>query len=636
MGVPDGPAPRSDETCTANRPNTGPANPWNRPHFLLLLGVWFGLLTGFAEGGGGTVAYLLQRVSLNQYSASAIWMAPVAEATLFGMIGLVFSLLARLCFRGAWLLGIVAVFGTCLFLVVIFRLNSLLSIGLHPYASFLLALGLAVQVGRFATRHSRGFCRLVLRTTPAMLVLVGIVAGSMIGWRWFTERRMLANLPPASTPSPNVLFIVLDTVRAKNMSLYGYSRETTPNLDRLAERGVVFEQAISPSPWTLPSHASMFTGRYPHEHSADFSVPLGRDCPTLAEALYARGYVTAGFVANTGFCGRQTGLNRGFVHYEEHGTRLCDFIQYSFITKNACEAFQDALRYYDLTWWNRIDARQINTSLLDWLPSRPKNRPFLVFLNYFDCHDTYLPEHPFGRPNSRHSREEKRLLRANYHETYVCGNLNPEHQALAEDAYDGCLLELDERIAELLTDLEKHGHLRDTYVIITSDHGEQFGEHGLTYHADSLYRPLLHVPLIVIPPEGTPSGWRVDGLVSLRDLPATVLDLLALQTVNWPGESFADDVTNHSAGEHVRSSPLFAAVSQGKHFPDRHPSSPGSVGAVWIDGMQYIREYATGRERLYDFANDREEEHDLVRSAEYVGVLEKCRQTLSGIDAHAP
>ena len=101
-----------------------------------------------------------------------------------------------------------------------------------------------------------------------------------------------------------------------------------------------------------------------------------------------------------------------------------------------------------------------------------------------------------------------------------------------------------------------------------------------------------------------------------------------------PGESFADDVTHPSGGEQVRLPPLFAAVSRGKRLPEWHPSSSGPVGAVWIDGMQYIKEYGTGNERLYDFANDREEKQDLVRSAEHAGVLEKCRRALPQMDAH--
>ena len=116
--------------------------------------------------------------------------------------------------------------------------------------------------------------------------------------------------------------IVWDTVRADHLSLHGYGRPTTPNLERLAARGVRFNLAFSTSSWTLPSHASLFTGRWPHELRVDWTVPLGNDFPTLAEYLGAQGYDTAGFAANVDYCSRETGLARGFVHYEDYPINL--------------------------------------------------------------------------------------------------------------------------------------------------------------------------------------------------------------------------------------------------------------------------------------------------------------------------
>ena len=128
----------------------------------------------------------------------------------------------------------------------------------------------------------------------------------------------MANLPQADSGTPNVLLIVMDTVSAQHMSLYGYPRDTTPNLARLARKGVRFQHARSTAPWTLPSHASMFTGRWPHDLSVGYGQPLDASAPTLAESLRDRGYATGGFVANTLYCSAETGLNRGFIHYEDH------------------------------------------------------------------------------------------------------------------------------------------------------------------------------------------------------------------------------------------------------------------------------------------------------------------------------
>ena len=123
-------------------------------------------------------------------------------------------------------------------------------------------------------------------------------------------------LPPAT--APNVLLIVLDTVRADHLSLYGYRRATSPNLERLAKHGIRFEEARATAPWTLPSHASMFTGHWPHELGVHWLTPLGGNAPTLAEYLGSHGYATAGFVANDLYCSYDTGLDRGFTHYEDY------------------------------------------------------------------------------------------------------------------------------------------------------------------------------------------------------------------------------------------------------------------------------------------------------------------------------
>ena len=129
-------------------------------------------------------------------------------------------------------------------------------------------------------------------------------------------REAVRPFPPAD--SPNVLLIVLDTVRADHLSLYGYRRATSPTLARLAKRGIRFDEARATAPWTLPSHASMFTGRWPHELEVRWLAPLRWNFPTLAEYLGSQGYATAGFVANTLYCSYDTGLDRGFTHYEDY------------------------------------------------------------------------------------------------------------------------------------------------------------------------------------------------------------------------------------------------------------------------------------------------------------------------------
>src|SRR5262249_8070588 len=160
------------------------------------------------------------------------------------------------------------------------------------WSSLLLSAGLAVQSARMVASHRAPFLGLARRTSPLLAGVLLVIMVLCVGRRSVLEYHALATLPPASAGARNVLLIVWDTVRAANLSLHGYGRRTSPNLEKLATRGVGFEQAFATAPWTLPSHSSTFTGRWPHELTADWQVPLDESFPTLAENLAAHGYDT--------------------------------------------------------------------------------------------------------------------------------------------------------------------------------------------------------------------------------------------------------------------------------------------------------------------------------------------------------
>ncbi len=164
-----------------------------------------------------------------------------------------------------------------------------------------------------------------------------MLALAAIGGRAWSEHQGAAGLPPAPPGARNLLLIVWDTVRADKLSLNGYGRPTTPNLQRLAAQGVRFNLAFSTSSWTLPSHASLFTGRWPHELRVDWTSPLRDDVPTVAEYLSANGYDTAGFVANIDYCSRETGLARGFAHYEDYPLSLYEALARDIALGNALD-----------------------------------------------------------------------------------------------------------------------------------------------------------------------------------------------------------------------------------------------------------------------------------------------------------
>jgi len=259
--------------------------------------------------------------------------------------------------------------------------------------------------------------------------------------------------------------------------------------------------------------------------------------------------------------------------------------------------------------------------------------PFFAFLNYFDAHEPYLPPPPFdrqfgpGRAHGRHSPLHHWLWNpAVRHRPFDDADRQEEI-----DAYDGGLAHLDAAVGRLLDRLDQQGILANTLVVITSDHGEEFGEHGVYEHGYSLYRPSVHVPLIVIPPRGADGGApaSISTPVSLRDLAATVVDMVGLgEGAPFPGYSLAG-LWRDSGGATaaMTSSPLLTTVTPSPGQPDWFPSSKGDMKALVHQGMRYIRN-GDGREELYDFAADRWERINLAASPDRQQALADARAAL--------
>ena len=493
---------------------------------LIILSIWFGGLTGFAE----VVIIAYKRYFTGEImtyrSQHFFWMTPLGDILLFLIPGLIFFIIGRIRWKSSVLNSSLFVF------LFLFSTGLLLWFPeIHFYAILLLAVGITTQTSRFLIDHQRGFYKLVSLTYPGFLIATGLFYFLINGFQATKEQLALNRLPPASQGANNVLLIVMDTVRAQNLSLYGYDRPTTPNLQELSKNGVVFDWAISPSSWTLPSHASMFTGRWLHELSVGVVTPLDDQYPTLAEVLASKGYLTAGFIANTFYCGNEFGLSRGFDHYEDYTKSLTQAILYTSLADKALEKLGVVIgrnRFY----WPKT-AEQVNSEFLHWLANH-QTRPFFAFLNYIDAHDPYMPpdnfEGKFGSPE----------LRANPYTVPIDQRSQEEIQAEI-DAYDGSIAYLDHQIGQLMTELNWRGILENTLVIIVSDHGEQFNDHSLNGHSNSLYLQAIHVPLVILLPDQLSAGERVDATVSLRDLPATILDLITTDDKNpLAGTSFVN------------------------------------------------------------------------------------------------
>jgi arylsulfatase A-like enzyme len=537
----------------------------------------------------------------------AIWMAPVSNLIWFGLAGLALTLLALRWPRFASPARVVAVYGFLAYFTL-----SLLNTKFHLYAMLLLTLGLAAQTGRVASRHAPAIERLARRGASVALAMLIAAALLANGALWARERWALATLghPPAG--APNVLLLVLDTVRDFNVSLSGYERRTTPALERWAAQGTRYELAFSTAPWTLPSHAGIFTGRLPHELTTTLFKPLDGRHPTLAEAMGDAGYTTSGFAANLLYCTWQYGLTRGFVHFEDFVVTKRTLFTASEIGRVVYgdKRVRRLLGDYDLA--NRKPAAAVTDAFLRWLSAADGERPFFAFINYFDAHHPYLPPRPFDTLFAPRSAPVYHLAEYNY------GDLTPRETAQMLARYDGGIAYQDREIDRLLRELERRGVLDNTVVIVTSDHGEHWGEHQRLSHGNSMYRQLLQVPLFIRYPRRWPAGRVVADPVSLRDIPATVLDAVGVANGGrFPGASLAAYVDD------VPDAPRLVLASNAS-------LSTGGAASLVAHGMHYIRK-DHGGEELYDLARDPRDERDLAATAEGRAALPALRALMDSL-----
>jgi arylsulfatase A-like enzyme len=450
--------------------------------------------------------------------------------------------------------------------------------------------------------------RLVLRGVPVLLLLVASLALGVGSWRVLRERRLLAAIGDAPAGAPNVVLLVLDTVRAMSLSLYGYGRETTPSITAWSASAVRFDHAISAAPWTLASHAVLFTGRYPQELSADYFVGLDSKFPTLATVFGAHGWRTGGFVANSNYCGWETGLQRGFGRYEDWPVSLQQVVWSSALGRMLSRDRAFRRRIGTMQKLARQSAGDINVEFLAWVDRQPRDRPFFAFLNYFDAHQPYLPPAPFDTLwGARRSDGYPRRL---HPPSKGQPQWKPEDVAVARDDYDRSLAYLDHEIGSLLAELARRGLDQNTVIVLTADHGEEFAEHGLVEHGESLYRQAVEVPLLIAQPGRVPAGLSVAGPVSLRDVPATIADLAGISDAPFPGHSLARWWRDPEAAL-AASDTLVSELTFAPNQPAWVPLSRGTMRSVVLGGMRYIRA-GDGQEELFDFVADPAELHNLA------------------------
>ncbi|MEN8180927.1 MAG: sulfatase [Myxococcota bacterium] len=375
----------------------------------------------------------------------------------------------------------------------------------------------------------------------------------------------------------NVILISVDTLRADHLGCYGYDRPTSPYIDAMAREGLLFEDASSTSPWTLPAHASLLVGRYPAHHGVRaIGRVLPPDLPTLASLLRVQGFTT-GAVVNLLALQQTHRLLSGFESTELIGS-----------DQSAAGA-----------------AERVTQAAMDWLEAHREGRSFL-FVHYYDVHSDYrsLPEHErlFTRRTSDFQGSTRQIIAIT-----VQGKVPAD----AEDLpllYDAGIRQIDRELGRLFGWLEERGWLEDTLVVFTSDHGEEFFDHGPdprgetsgVSHGHSLFQELVRVPLILRGPS-IPRQVRVTEPVSLVDVVPTVLGSLGLAA---PSELDGVDLR-----------PLFESRPFGGerylYFETSRSLRTPNLEGVRRGRYKLVTDLAAGEHRLYDLSRDPGESADL-------------------------
>jgi len=394
-------------------------------------------------------------------------------------------------------------------------------------ALVLLACALAAMVIYFAFASLLGALmrwrmgQFLLRPWGSPVVVAGAVAVTLalaMATSGSAHGVTRAARPAAPAQAGNIIFIVVDTLRADRIASYGYASGRTPNLDALAGDAIRFDQAFANSSWTRPSFASMLTGRYASSHNVMLKADALPDAlVTLPEALVAAGYSTAGFVTNYNiapFCNFQQGFDA--YHYLEPNFVLGanDTSAKLLVVQFLRQRIELMRERFDMLAPGTAyqDAAVVNRSVLAWLDRAPP-QPFFLFAAYMDPHDPYF-EHPYNGVG--YSRAA--------HQTPA-----PSEAPRLSQLYDGEVTFWDEHFGHLVAELRRRGIYDQATIIVTSDHGEEFFEHGGYWHGTTLYDELIRVPLIVKLPFNERGGSVARQWVELVDIMPTVLTLSGVE-----------------------------------------------------------------------------------------------------------
>lgn len=625
MTTTSGGAVTDDESSTGTRAtNRAPVQP-SFANFVLTA-ISFAVIAGFFEG-----LELLAFQHLNwtgwarelHIAKQMLWISPAVDLVFFLLVALLLFAVLKPVKRIPALVVLIAVLSFLTFY------DWLRATGrLYRSSCILLGLGLAVVFVRWIRKHENPAVVLFRKlAAPLVLFLCLLIAGIEGGMR-LHEAYVTARLPKAPGNTPNLIVIVLDTARADHFSSYGYGRDTTPRIDELARNGVLFENAIASSSWSLPSHASLVTGRPVHENGWGNvrQMPwLGwgtrglNGLPTVGEAMQRLGYRTGAFSANSIYFTSNVGLGRGFMHFEDYFENTGDALvrtefgrEFSerYMNRSKKSAFTRAFHALGLARWLDKDsegsgmyggafgvrkrADDVDAETLRWI-QRDSKRPFFAFLNYFDVHYAYGGPEGYPKPGWDGGK--------------------------TVDEYDAGLKYDDAYVGQLLDRLMHAGILKNTVVIITSDHGESLGDHGLKYHGSCLYRELVHVPLIVSWPGHTPQGLHVEQPVSTAQIAATLTELAGSHADLFPGPPLTELWSGTANSENWPDA--VSELPQTNNFThddqalqNKEPlASNGSMRSI-VSAQWQLIQHEKWPDRIYDWKADPKELNDLIGTPE--------------------
>jgi arylsulfatase A-like enzyme len=490
---------------------------------------------------------------------------------------------------------------------------------------------------------------------------------------------------PEAITKPDIVFIVLDTQRADRLSCYGYHQQTSPNIDAFASEATLFERAISPGQWTIPAHASLFTGKYPSVHKTTQAYDiLSPHHATLAELLWANGYDTVGFSNNALVGVLDNDLRRGFESYYNYGGVTISapdnlkslpqslnslYRRYASLLEHLSHSVQNRVARSDLLYrlamnpllarlWHRFVSAKGNgvrslrdaiTYLRRYRVGR-RARPFFLFINLMEAHPPFWPPRRFVRkfvPYLAGERDTRDFVRYWNTQMYcwttpLAEPLSDSQARVINDLYDACVAYQDHLLGQLFRTLRQM--LDNTMVVITADHGEGLGEHGFMGHSFVVYEEVIHAPLIIRYPPLYPVGERVSAVVSTRRLFHTILQA-AGATVNSKSEKLPDDIYEASLVHTLHGPdpeketvlaeaypPMTLLQAMERHDPDTIERFRCHLlrRAIYYGSTKLIQVGAVP-DQLFNMVEDPLELHDMLdRYPSQVAMLESLQATLEG------